>query len=165
MRAILGTWLAVFLLAAPAALAQEVQAKSFPPTVYSVASAPALVGILLRQDYRARFETLDDGRWRVLARTPDGRDFAIDLHKCSGPHACEDVRLWKAWDLPEGTGLEAINEWNRANRFAKAWLAETGEAVLELDYDFAGGVFQDNFLSTLDIWANAIADFESRIGR
>ncbi|MFQ3639637.1 MAG: YbjN domain-containing protein, partial [Chloracidobacterium sp.] len=40
--------------------------------------------------------------------------------------------------------LNRINEWNRSKRFAKAYLDNDNDPVLESDYELTGGVTEQN---------------------
>lgn len=39
--------------------------------------------------------------------------------------------------------LQQINEWNKSKRFSRAYVDDEGDAVIEADLDFAGGVTKD----------------------
>jgi Putative bacterial sensory transduction regulator len=45
-----------------------------------------------------------------------------------------------------------VNEWNRDHRFARAYRDKDGEAVLETDIDFTGGVTEANIKAWVKIF-------------
>lgn len=52
-----------------------------------------------------------------------------------------DAQLYVVFDGKVKT--DRVNEWNRDHRFARAYRDEDGDAVLEADLDFAGGVTEE----------------------
>ena len=70
--------------------------------------------------------------------------FEVDGFKIVIFNKSEDVQLYAGWDL-DGTTLNRVNEFNREKRWAKAYLDDEGDPVIEADLDFEGGVTQDSF--------------------
>ncbi len=65
--------------------------------------------------------------------------------------------------------LDFINEWNKTQRFSKAYLDENGETILDSDLDIESGVTEENikawirlFGITVNHFSNAIEQYEKK---
>ena len=57
-----------------------------------------------------------------------------------------------------------MNEWNVANRYGRAYIAEDNDLVIRYEFNMRGAgiskeVFDDNF----DIWESLLSDFKEHI--
>ena len=60
--------------------------------------------------------------------------------------------------------ISQINQWNTEQRYAKAYLTETGAARIELDVSLGeSGMNGDDFAGLLSRWLRQQADFEDFI--
>ena len=55
--------------------------------------------------------------------------------------------------------LDAINEWNRAHRFGRAYLDRDLDAALEMDLGVEGGISPGSFRAALAIWDRTLKAF------
>lgn len=54
---------------------------------------------------------------------------------------------------------EKVNEWNRDRRFSRAYRDDDGDAVLETDIDFTGGVTEDNLKAWVRLFRDQLIDY------
>lgn len=54
---------------------------------------------------------------------------------------------------------EKTNEWNSRHRFARAYRDKDGDAVLESDIDFTGGVTEVNIKAWVKIFRNILGEY------
>ena len=70
-----------------------------------------------------------------------------------------DMQLYAGFNTI--TTPEKVNEWNRSNRFCRAYVDREGHGVLESDLNLDGGVGRDNvvnFITNFRITLGAFAD-------
>lgn len=75
----------------------------------------------------------------------------------------DDLQLYAAFSGKRVT-LTRVNEWNRTKRFSKAYLDNDGDAVIENDLDFEGGVTSDTILRFIAVFAQSVEAFSDHIG-
>jgi hypothetical protein len=94
-----------------------------------------------------------------------GTTFQIFFYNCTDHKACATVQFHSGYDLKEPIGLERINEWNRSQRFGRAYLDKENDPILEMDLDLDdGGVSHLLFIDNLEFWASVLGKFEQHIG-
>ena len=54
---------------------------------------------------------------------------------------------------------EKANEWNKRHRFARAYVDDDGDAVLESDIDFTGGVTEANIKAWIKLYRDQLGAF------
>lgn len=54
---------------------------------------------------------------------------------------------------------EKMNEWNRGHRFTRAYQDEDGEAALEADLDFAGGVTEASLKAWIKLYRELLIEY------
>ncbi|HLL32087.1 MAG TPA: YbjN domain-containing protein, partial [Allosphingosinicella sp.] len=94
-----------------------------------------------------------------------GTTFQIFFYNCRDHKQCATVQFHSGYDLKESIGLERINEWNRSQRFGRAYLDKENDPILEMDVDLDdGGISQPLFIDNMEFWASVLAKFEQHIG-
>jgi Putative bacterial sensory transduction regulator len=86
----------------------------------------------------------------------DAYRFDVDGMRIVIFNKSEDIQLYAGWDL-DGTTLNRVNEFNREKRWAKAYLDDDGDPVIEADLDFEGGVTQDSFERFIKLFVQVAA--------
>jgi hypothetical protein len=61
--------------------------------------------------------------------------------------------------------LNAINEWNQRNRWARALLNDAEQAVLEMDISAYGGIERDALESMVDNFFKLLREFSKTISK
>ena len=72
-----------------------------------------------------------------------------------------DIQLY-AW-FDNKVSLEKINDWNRKQRFTRAYKDKDGDAVLECDLDLEGGVTLENVKAFIDFYRNMLPRFANHL--
>ncbi|MCS7080242.1 MAG: YbjN domain-containing protein [Chloracidobacterium sp.] len=99
-----------------------------------------------------------DVQWREL----DNNDYLIQLSdglKIRLVKRDKSLMLSAAWGGQRMT-LSRINEWNRAKRFAKAYLDDENDPVLESDYELTGGVTEQNIKEWMKTFVYFAKEFQ-----
>jgi len=94
-----------------------------------------------------------------------GSKFTVFFYNCTDNKACATVQFHAGYDMSTALSLERINEWNRSQRFGRAYLDKEGDPVLEMDLDLDdGGLSAALFVDNLEFWNAVIGKFERHIG-
>lgn len=95
----------------------------------------------------------------------DGVRFSVYFYDCDEA-ACGSIQFIAGFDEGKVVDIPTINAWNREFRFAKAYVDETGHALLEMDVNLASdGVGRRNFKGHLDNWRETLAEFQNYLNR
>ena len=125
----------------------------------------SLVSALQDAGYSAKLGTDKVGD-PLITSSVGGTTFQIFFYNCKEHTNCATVQFHSGYDLKEAPSLELINEWNRTNRFGRAFLDKENDPILEMDIDLDdGGLSPDLFIDNLEFWAVVLGNFEGKIGR
>ena len=152
MRTLICIGTAVVLGYATPALAQTIDATN-----------PAkLASVIQDVGYRA---TLDvDGAGDPMIRSKaGGTDFQIYFYGCDDGAECKWLLFKVGYDLPGGTTLATVNQWNANTLFGRAYLDDEDDPWLEMGVTLDGGVTQQNFADVVDWWDVVRREFEEHI--
>ena len=138
-------------LAAPAAA--EVQAQD-PQSVISA---------MQQAGYKAQLDI--DGVGDPMIRSSEsGSEFLVFFYNCTDNADCRTIQFNADYSEPNNATLEAMNAWNRDNRFGRAYLRDDGVARLEMDLDLDdGGISQALFEDNLEYWIIVMSDFAEHV--
>ena len=141
----------MLILAAPAA-AEMVTARD-----------PAAIAALLKdKGYRAE---IVEGADSTYVRTADsGVPVTIFFMSCEGRTNCSTIQFYTGFTDAKNVPLERINEWNKTRRFARAYIDNEGDPVIEMDVDMDfQGIARENFYGNLDIFLSSIPKFREHL--
>ena len=154
MRSMLLALVLVLGLAATPAAAEMVRAQD-PQT---------LVRALQAADYSATMGTNQVGD-PMITSAGDGVTFQIHFYNCKNHINCATINFHAGYDVAQGPSLEAINAWNRGNRFGRAYLDRENDPILEMDVDLDdGGLSALLFIDNVEFWTSVLGAFENYIG-
>ena len=148
------------------ALATVATLMAFPAHAQMVeARAPeSVVRALEGAGYTATLGTDKVGDPMVSSNIGDTR-FQVLFYNCTDHTACATVQFHVAYDLSTPVTLEQLNEWNRGQRFGRAFLDKENDPTLEMDVDLDdGGMSTMLFRDNLEFWASVVGKFEKHIG-
>ena len=156
---------ALSILAAPA-LAQETPAAPAPAQAAGIGVAPSAASDWLKSIGAIVGETQEAAGRRFIP-VNDGRlDWTLWFYTC-GPELCDDIQFSSIFTSAQITP-EKINDWNRDNRFIKAfYIAPTADtparAVAQYDVLLTTtGIAQINDVTAT--WANQLDKFATAMG-
>ena len=94
-----------------------------------------------------------------------GTTFQIYFYNCTDHRNCATVQFHSGYDLSNPVSLDRINEWNRSQRFGRAYLDKENDPILEMDVDLDdGGISPLLFIDNIEFWASVLGNFERHIG-
>lgn len=107
---------------------------------------------------------LDSENQPKIAGRISRSDFHILFYECILGENCAAIQFHASYVPSDTISLERLNTFNSEQRYGKAFRAEGGEIVLKYDINLDGGITEENFEDTLDIWAKTLNAFEKHIG-
>jgi hypothetical protein len=82
---------------------------------------------------------------------------------CGDDRTCEDVLMRATFPRNLQVALNAINEWNQRNRWARAFLNDAEQAVLEMDISAYGGIERDALEAMVDNFFKLLREFSKNL--
>lgn len=135
-------------------------AKVRTDTVHDKITAAELVAAMEAAGLPAALAKDKDGDPIVRSRY-FGWGFVALLEECSGKEAeCGRVSFVVGMDLPGGTTLEKINQWNQTY-VTQAYLDADKDPFIEWTILFEGGITDEAIAGGLDLWKSAIEEATS----
>lgn len=91
--------------------------------------------------------------------------FELLFYNCMNHMGCATVQFHAGYDLKLPISLAKINEWNRTQRFGRAYLDGENDPILQMDLDLDdGGMSAPLFADNLEFWNAVLVNFEKHIG-
>jgi hypothetical protein len=107
--------------------------------------------------------TIEKGDTTYVKGRIDGTLYAIFFYDCDAEGAdCKSIQFYASWD-DAVVKPDAIGAWNREKRFAKAYIDNEDDPVLELDVNLRHGVARANLEDTMDWWRISLEKFKSDV--
>ena len=124
----------------------------------------SLVRALLAGGYAAKLGVDKVGDPMITSGVA-GTTFQIFFYNCTAHKECATVQFHSGYHLTTPVSLEMINEYNRSQRFGRAYLDKENDPILEMDVDLDdGGVSSLLFIDNIEFWASVLGRFEKHIG-
>ena len=94
-----------------------------------------------------------------------GTTFQIFCYNCTNHRECATVQFHSGYHQKASPPLTTINEWNRTQRFGRAYLDKENDPILEMDVDLDdGGLSPLLFIDNIEFWSSVLSRFEKHIG-
>jgi hypothetical protein len=132
-------------------------------TLVSAESPDALIAIIQDLGFQAKLEKDDVGD-PVIRSSSGGVDFRIYFYECKNNKRCKSLHFSVGYDLADGSSLDEVQAWNADKRFASAYLDDESDPFLQMDINTEGGVTQENFENSFELWQSLKGEFETFIG-
>jgi hypothetical protein len=144
--------------------------------VAAAASAPAGAQLVRAQSPESVARAMRDAGYKAVVGTDKvgdpmitsgygGSDFQVLFYNCTNHKACATVQFHSGYDFERPIPLESLNEWNRSERFGRAFLDKDDDPILEMDVDLDdGGLSPLLFVDNLEFWTSVLGKFEKHIG-
>lgn len=101
----------------------------------------------------------------MITSSAGGTTFQIFFYNCTDHRECATVQFHSGYDLQDPVTLTQINDWNRKQRFGRAFLDGDNDPVIEMDIDLDdGGISTLLFIDNMEFWTSILANFERHIG-
>lgn len=124
---------------------------------------PAEVVAWLRgEGYKAELDV--DSEDLPMVRSAAGPiNFDVYFYDCAASR-CRAIQFSAGFDLTEGATAARINEWNRDNRYLKAYLDDSNDPTVQYDVNVAPGGTYESLDDDLGLFAGMVGDFARFIG-
>jgi hypothetical protein len=150
---------------AAASMAAQAPAATTPaaPGKVSIADPNSLVAALQKAGYKAKL-TYEEGKPEIESSAA-GATFYLYFQNCEAKEGCEDIMVQSAYDVAkDAVSLETINKFNRDNRWARVYLDDEADPVIEFDLVFAGKQLdEDTFIESIKAWDDVLGRFHKAI--
>ncbi|HMJ93719.1 MAG TPA: YbjN domain-containing protein [Allosphingosinicella sp.] len=101
----------------------------------------------------------------MLTSGVSGTNYQIYFYNCTDHRECATVQFHSGHKVSAPVSLDQINEWNRSQRFGRAYIDKEGDPILEMDLDLDdGGLSRLLFIDNVEFWASVLGKFERHIG-
>ena len=82
---------------------------------------------------------------------------------CGSYPTCEDVLLRATYSPDKPVALKVANDWNLRNRWARAYVNDKQEAVIEMDINAYGGIGHDALAAMVNTFFKIVGDFSEEL--
>ncbi|CTQ49872.1 YbjN domain-containing protein [Jannaschia donghaensis] len=145
---------AVAVCAARISFAQDFVAASDPEGVMRA---------MQQEGYLATMGTDDLGDPKISSKVSES-NFSVFFYGCNNATDCTSIQFSSGYDLDIPMNAKRINDWNRENRFGRAFVDDEGDPFIRMDIVLAeAGNSTGSFSYNLDFWRLLIEDFEDFI--
>ena len=118
-----------------------------------------IVRYLQNEGYRALLETDEDDR-QYISSGINGWKYDIYFLDCDDDGKCHSLQFVMGFDLPEGTTLKAVNDFNWNYAVGNVSVDEDKDPWLEWVVSTRGGLSKKNFTDVIEWWGAAVTWFE-----
>ncbi len=124
-----------------------------------------LASILTAADFT--FEEVKDEQGDPLLKVAPGDSGAAKIDMlfvgCGTDPSCEDVLLRATYSPNKPVALKVANDWNLRNRWARAFVNDKKEAVIEMDISAYGGIGRDAVEGMVNTFFKIVRDFSKEL--
>jgi hypothetical protein len=150
----------LFMLGAVASLGVSTTAQA---QMVQPQKPATVVSAMQDAGYKAELTT-DGGGDPMIRSSSGGTNFTVFFYGCTSNEDCRTLQFYVGFSEPDNASLREMNDWNRDNRFGRAYLADDGSARVEMDVDMDdGGVSRALFQDNLEFWDVILAKFEDYV--
>jgi hypothetical protein len=145
------------------AVALAIAAPGAAQSIVSAEDPGEIAAVIQKLGFQAKLEKDGVGD-PVIRSSAGGVEFTIYFYDCTNNRRCKSLHFTAGYDLPDGTTLAAVQQWNADKRFASAYLDDENDPFLQMDINTDGGVTEQNFESSFELWQSLKGEFENHIG-
>ena len=124
-----------------------------------------LASILTGADFT--FEEVKDEQGDPLLKVAPGDSGAAKIDiifvGCGNDPTCEDVLLRATYSPDQPVALQVANDWNLRKRWARAYVNDQREAVIEMDISAYGGIGRDAVEGMVNTFFKIVRDFSKEL--
>jgi hypothetical protein len=125
-------------------------------------TAPEVAAWLQKAGYKAEVGKDSDGEPMIKSAT-DGENFNIYFYDCDKTLRCKALQFSAGFDLKQGLTLAKVNEWNRKNRYLKAYVDDDLDPYIQYDVNVNAGRTVSGLDDDFAVWTGMIGDFTTFI--
>lgn len=150
-------WLAAEPVASADGPSEAAASRHLDPSV--------LASILTAADFS--FEEVKDEQGDPLLKVSPGDSGAAKIDMlfvgCGTDPSCEDVLLRATYSPNKPEALKVANDWNLRNRWARAYVNDKQEAVIEMDISAYGGIGRDAVEGMVNTFFKIVRSFSKEL--
>jgi hypothetical protein len=124
-------------------------------------TGPEVAAWLRKAGYKADLSSDEQGD-PLIASAAEGQAFKVYFYDCQAGR-CKAVQFSADFDLKTPLTLEKINEWNRKNRYLKAYLDDDGDPYVQYDVNVNAGRTVSGLDDDFGVWTGMLDDFATFI--
>lgn len=98
-----------------------------------------------------------------VATSANGVNFGVYFYGCTDD-VCPDIQYSAGWSDASTITTDKLNEWNRDNRYCRAYLSKAGGVFGEYDVDVAPGGSWEQLDHSLDRYVEVLSNFKTFLG-
>lgn len=134
-----------------------------PALAQNITADPDSIASVIRdKGFQVQVSTDDDGDPMIRA-DGKGYKFTVFFYGCTASHDCTTLGLYSGW-TGSSADVNKVNEWNRENRFGRAYIDKEGDPVIEMDIDLDdGGMSRPLFEDHIEFWMSLMSHFAKHI--
>lgn len=121
-------------------------------------SGPEVAKWLRDLGYKAELGTDKSGD-PMIKSGAEGISFDIYFYDCVEKPRCKAIQFSAGFDLKQPLTAAKINEWNRKNRYLKAYIDDEGDPHVEYDVNINAGRTKEGLSDDFAVWTSMIGDF------
>jgi hypothetical protein len=126
-------------------------------------TGPEVAAWLQKAGYKAEL-TKDESGDPLITSAAEGQSFKIYFYDCDDAKRCKALQFSAGFDLKTPLTLDKANEWNRKNRYLKAYLDDDGDPYVQYDVNVNAGRTLAGLDDDFGVWTGMIDDFTAFIG-
>jgi len=109
--------------------------------------------------------TSDDGSPLLVLKPAESgaSDIRVEFNGCDIEDACDNAMLRAAFETPTPVPLQALNAWNRENRWTRAYLDEDDTPMLEMDINAYGGIGREGAEAFVHTFLDTVPEFAAML--
>jgi len=111
--------------------------------------------------YKAEIQTSDDGTRNIYSAT-DGVNFHVYTYDCKEAR-CGSLQFSVGFSTKGSSNAAAMNDWNRQNRWTRAYADTVNDPWIEYDVDLSPGGSYEILDDQFTIWRQALGRFTKYI--
>jgi hypothetical protein len=154
------------VLAAAALLAAPAAAQPIGDSTMLSAADPATMARYLQQlGYRANLTKDREGDPKIETGMA-GRNVSIFFYNCTNGARCEDIQFYVGIGTRTKLGLADVNRFNLERRFARLYLDDEQDPILELDVSMLSpGISAAAFRDTVQVFERQVGALDALIDK
>jgi hypothetical protein len=107
--------------------------------------------------------TKDDGGDPMIKADGNGVKFIVLFYGCTANKDCTTISFYAGWSGSEAD-VNKVNEWNRGQRFGRAYIDKENDPCIEMDVDLDdGGMSRILFEDNVEFWMSVMSAYSKFI--
>lgn len=110
-------------------------------------------------EYEARTDEYGEPEMEVKPADSGATGINVFFTSCDVDDGCENAMLRAVYEPIKPEPLKLINDWNRGNRWARAYIDEDNRPTLEMDINAYGGIGRDGVEAFVQTFFDTVPQF------